>query len=95
MRLEGELDLATVARFRAELEAIEQRRPPLLVIDLRTLRFMDSTGLGELVAATQRARTQARRLVLITGSAPIDHLVTISGATRALETTDDPATLGA
>jgi anti-anti-sigma factor len=93
--MEGELDLATIARFRSELEAIEQRRPPLLVIDLRTLQFMDSSGLRELVAATQRARAQARRLVLITGSAPIDRLLAVSGATRGLETTDDPATLGA
>jgi anti-anti-sigma factor len=93
--MEGELDLATVERFRSELEAIEQGRPPLLAIDLRTLQFMDSTGLGELTAAAQRARRQARRVVLITGSAPIDRLLALSGVMQALETTDDPTTLDA
>jgi hypothetical protein len=33
--------------------------------------------------------------VLITGSAPIDRLLAVSGATQRLETTDDPATLDA
>ena len=95
LTMEGELDLATIARFRSELEAIEQGRPPLLAIDLRTLQFMDSTGLGELTAAAQRARRQARRVVLITGSAPIDRLLALSGVMQALETTDDPTTLDA
>ena len=56
---------------------------------------MDSTGVAELVAATQRARAQTRRLVLVTGSAPIDRVLAVSGATQVLETTEDPATLDA
>ena len=67
--------------------------PALIVIDLRELEFLDSTGLGELVHATRRARAEKRRVVLVTGSAPIDRILTVSGAHEALETTADPAML--
>jgi anti-anti-sigma factor len=54
---------------------------------------MDSAGLGQLVGATQRARTAGRRVVLVTGSAPIDRVLAVSGVARTVETTPDPATL--
>jgi RND superfamily putative drug exporter len=91
--LGGELDLLTIESFRAELEHAEQNPPQLTVIDLRALDFMDSSGLGELVRASRRAREHGRRLVLVTGSAPIDRVLAISGADKAVETTLDPATL--
>jgi anti-anti-sigma factor len=63
------------------------------VIDLRELQFMDSAGLAELVHAARRARDDGRRLVLVTGSAPIDRILAVSGVQQALETTADPATI--
>ncbi len=86
----GELDLRTAAAFRAELAAVERLAPPLVVIDLRELRFVDSAGLGELVHAARRARAEDRRVVLVTGSAPIDRILAVSGLRQALETTADP-----
>ena len=91
--LGGELDLRTVSVLRAMLDDIERDAPPLIVVDLRELRFMDSSGLGELVHADQRARSDHRRVVLVTGSAPIDRILTLSGVTGTFETTADPATL--
>jgi anti-anti-sigma factor len=62
------------------------------MIDLRATTFIDSTGLAHLVGATRRARAEDRRVVLITGSGPIDRLLAISGAAQILETTTEPAT---
>jgi RND superfamily putative drug exporter len=93
--LAGELDLRTSLKFRDALAAIEENGPPLVVVDLRELRFMDSSGLGELVRATQRARAEGRRVVLVTGSNPIDRVLALSGVWQALETTADPETLDA
>jgi RND superfamily putative drug exporter len=95
MVLAGELDLRTSLRFRDALAGVEARGPALIVVDLRELRFMDSSGLAELVRATQRARAARRRVVLVTGSKPIDRVLGVSGATQVLETTADPATLDA
>jgi RND superfamily putative drug exporter len=92
--LTGELDLVSVAGFHEQLAAAERDRPAMIVVDLRELDFMDSTGLAELVRATRDARADGRRVVLVTGSAPIDRVLAVSGAGQALvETTTDPATL--
>jgi anti-sigma B factor antagonist len=43
--LVGELDLATAGRLESELRRVEGGQPPVLIIDMRELRFIDSTGL--------------------------------------------------
>jgi anti-anti-sigma factor len=54
--LVGELDMAGADRLHERLRALAQRGEPVL-LDLRRLQFIDSTGLGELA----RAVTEARR----------------------------------
>ena len=61
LALTGELDIAGAARVEQELERIEREPPATIVLDLRELAFMDSTGLRVIVAADGRARDQARR----------------------------------
>ena len=53
----GELDLVTVETLRAALDGIESTER--LVLDLRGLSFIDSTGLQLLVALHQRAQRDA------------------------------------
>jgi anti-anti-sigma factor len=91
--LRGELDLRAAGDFRALLENLDRHRAAVTVIDLRGLAFMDSSGLGELVRASRRARRMGRRVVLVTGAEPIDRVLAITGLDKALETTADPATL--
>ena len=91
--LSGELDLRTAADFRDAIDRLDREAPPLTVVDLRGLMFMDSAGIGELVRATRHARAAGRRVVLVTGSVPIDRVLAISGVDRVLETTADPASL--
>jgi RND superfamily putative drug exporter len=91
--LAGDLDIGTGRQFAEQLAPIEQQRPATIVIDLRQTKFVDSAGLGQLVAATTRARADQRRVVLVTGPAAIDRLLATSGAAQALETTTDTATL--
>ena len=91
--LGGELDLRTSKALENALLEAERERPALVVIDLRGLDFMDSTGLKELVGATRRARAEQRRAVLVTGTQPIDRILAVSGVDKAVETTANPATL--
>src|SRR5947208_2326947 len=48
VRLEGELDVVTAPRLAKALHEAEATAPEVLMVDLRGLTFMDSTGIREL-----------------------------------------------
>lgn len=91
LALSGELDIAGAARVEQALERIEQAAPPTLVLDLRELDFMDSTGLRVILAADERAREQARRLVLVRGSETVQRIIAMTRLDERLEIVDDLA----
>ena len=62
----------------------------MLVVDLRAVGFIDSAGLGVLVAANKRARREGRRLVLVKGPGPVANVLAVTGLDGALETTETP-----
>jgi len=78
----GELDVATVETLRAALDAIE--RPGRLLLDLRGLSFIDSTGLHLLVALHQRAQRDEFQLTLLAPAAPIDRAIQLCGLDEVL-----------
>jgi anti-sigma B factor antagonist len=53
----GELDLKTAERFRRTLESCRREVMDHVVVDLTACTFMDSTGLGMLVAAQKQSRS--------------------------------------
>jgi anti-anti-sigma factor len=56
--LRGELDIAVNESLRNLLtDIITTRRPPRMVVDMRHVVFVDSTGIGALVAAYHAATT--------------------------------------
>src|SRR4051794_9411340 len=57
--LSGELDISTAPRVEEELRRVEEDRPAVIVLDLRELEFMDSTGLRVIVSADGRAARRA------------------------------------
>ena len=82
--LEGELDLSNVLYVEEEIRKAEKRKPAL-VLDLRRLRFLDSTGLRVIVSAHQRARKQGRRLRIVPGGEAVTRLFRLSGLERRLD----------
>ena len=67
LALRGELDLAGAPLLERNLLEIERQAPDRLVIDLRDLQFIDSTGLRLLLAANSRAQERGGELVLRPG----------------------------
>ncbi|MEV0731831.1 STAS domain-containing protein [Polymorphospora sp. NPDC050346] len=56
VELRGELDLATNDALRAMLvDLVEAQRPPRIVVDLLHVSFVDSTGIGALLAGYNAA----------------------------------------
>ena len=78
----GELDLATVETLRAALDGVE--KAGRLVLDLRGLSFIDSTGLHLLVALHRRAQRDGFQLTLVAPAPPADKAIQVSGLDQAL-----------
>jgi anti-anti-sigma factor len=89
--LSGELDIATAPQVEEELERLEPDTPRVLILDLRGLDFMDSTGLRTVVAADTRAREAGRRLVVVRGSAAVDRIFSVTHLDERLEIVEDLA----
>jgi anti-sigma B factor antagonist len=92
--LRGELDLEHAYTFDEELRRVEGERPPCVVLDLRGLSFLDSSGLARLLAANRRARRERRRLLLVKGGTPVQRLMAITAVGQHFETVSEiPAEL--
>jgi len=86
----GELDLATAEQLEAGLNEIERESPETLVVDLRELEFMDSTGLRTLIAADARARERNARLVIVRPPEEVDRVFRLTRMDQHLEFVDEP-----
>jgi anti-anti-sigma factor len=88
--LAGEFDLSSAAQIEDVLKELEAERPDLLVLDLRELTFMDSTGLRVMVSADARARDDSRRLAIVQGPEPVHRVFRITGLDDHLEIVETP-----
>ena len=89
----GELDLASSPALQEELDRVSGSESDLLIIDLRDLDFMDSTGLSVLVRAHQRAEEQGRRLAMVKGPQQVQRLLSLTGVADRLTLIDAPEDL--
>jgi RND superfamily putative drug exporter len=87
LAVRGELDLATAQEFHDRLVEAEHEGTTV-VIDLRSVTFIDSSGVGELLGAHQRARREGRRLVIVRDEdTPVAQILHVSALDKKLEVT--------
>jgi anti-sigma B factor antagonist len=90
VHLAGELDIATAPQLEWTL-GLDELQARLVVLDLRELVFIDSSGVHAIVKASRSARQAGRRLVLFRGPPSVDRLFALSGSSDDLEIGDlDP-----
>jgi anti-anti-sigma factor len=88
----GELDLSSALVFEDELRRIEeQTKPTLLVLDLRLLKFMDSTGLRLILSAHARAINKGRKLAIVEGGDAVRRIFRLTGVLERLNFVEAPA----
>jgi anti-sigma B factor antagonist len=90
----GELDLATAETLRSTLDAAIAKtlsaaldgmeHGARVVLDLRGLSFIDSTGLHLLAALDERAQRDGFQLTLLAPAAPIDRAIKLCGLDQIL-----------
>lgn len=77
--LEGELDMAWAPTLDAAVLRVCRAGAPALVLDLRRLTFMDSTGLRSILLAKDTCEQHGCAFLLIQGPAQIERLFEVSG----------------
>lgn len=80
----GELDFSTAPRLREQILELLKGSTSNLVIDVSRLDFVDSSGLGVLVAAMKRMRERKGRLMLRSPSANTSKVLQVSGLDKLL-----------
>lgn len=77
----------------ALMRALEDAAAPdveLIVVDLRGVDFMDSTGLHAVLQAAQHAVEAGRRFALVRGSHQVQRLFELTGVTDGMTIVDSP-----
>ena len=80
----GELDLDTVGEVEQRLLELQQNGFREVVLDLRNLTFIDSSGVHLVVAADRLARRDGTSFVLIAGPSRVQRVFEIAGIEEAL-----------
>ena len=74
--LRGDVDLTACEAVQAALDAARERGT-VLVLDLRAVRFMDTSGLRLIISEQQRAEADGYRFVVVPGSGKVRRLFEI------------------
>jgi anti-sigma B factor antagonist len=85
LRVGGEVDLATSPQLHAKLvDLVEVGEAGSVVVDLTPVAFMDSTGLGVLLAAHKRARANGGRVLLVCPGGPVLRVLRLTGMDKVI-----------
>ena len=87
LALVGELDLATLHVLEQELDRIAATEKAL-VLDLRRLEFIDSSGLHALLRAHRRLGDAGGQLTIVRGPRAVERLFRLTGLDTRLRVID-------
>jgi anti-anti-sigma factor len=89
--LSGELDMPATFRLEPELERLTQQSGVrALVLDMGEVEFIDSAGLGVLLASHERLRAAGIRFDLTSPSRAVDRILQVTGAGESLGVSRGP-----
>jgi anti-sigma B factor antagonist len=90
LRLVGELDLAGAPLFQSEIDSAEIGASAVVVLDLRELRFIDSTGLRVIFSSHARALERGQQFAVTRGSEQVQRLLSITRVGEHMRMIDSP-----
>jgi anti-anti-sigma factor len=83
----GELDIATAPALDRELEQAFASHTARVVLDLRELEFIDSSGLRTLLIARRRADAAGAQFSLVAGDRALERTLEIAGVREIFDWT--------
>jgi anti-sigma B factor antagonist len=88
LRFNGELDMAVGDKARQAISVALDSGSAMVLLDLRGLQFMDSTGLHVILTARERAHLTRKRLEILRPSRMVYRVFEIAGLGGHLEFRD-------
>ena len=90
VELTGELDISSASGVESRLMEVEERAPERLILDLRRVNFIDSTGLSMIINADGRAKKAGRRLTIVSGDGVPRRILRTVGLEDRLDVLNEP-----
>ena len=90
VHLQGELDLAGVPELQEALHSAQHADRSQIVVDLRALTFLDSTGLGVLIAADNAGRDGHVAVSFVRGNETVHRVFQLTAVEGRLNWVDAP-----
>jgi anti-anti-sigma factor len=92
--ISGEIDLSVIDDLEGQLAPALERSPDPLVLDLREVEFLDSSGLRFVLALNEQAAADGRRFALVAAGDPVMRVLKLAGIDDRLEIVGDPTEIG-
>lgn len=93
--LSGDLDLSTLDQLKEALDGRLDGAAERVVMDLRELTFLDSSGLRLILSLHASLQEGGGRLVLVKGPRRVHRVLELTRADEELEIVADPGEIGA
>ena len=90
LTLAGELDMASAERLQQAIDDEGLRAETSVVLNLKGLQFIDSTGLRVMLRALKRCRARGQDFAITPGSPQVQRLLSITGVAMHLPTISSP-----
>jgi anti-sigma B factor antagonist len=78
----GRLDVTSAGQFRRQVSQISTMKPKFLLIDLKNISFMDSSGLGALVSALKTMRSVDGDMAICSASDQVQMLFELTSMSK-------------
>src|SRR5436190_20895729 len=88
--VQGEVDLATTPELEVALERALEAPGRRLVIDLRGVTFLDSTGLALMLRQERKARAGGGRVIVVKGPPVVQRVFEVTRMSERLTMVDEP-----
>lgn len=85
--LAADVILSVTVKIADEMERFfKEQETPNLLVDLRNVRFMDSSGMGALVSMKKTIEKKGKRFALLTVKGDVLDIITITGMHKYMKT---------
>lgn len=88
----GDIDLSTAGEVREAIADVRERGFDRIVLDLRGVTFIDSTGVSLLVRTRSASHEHSWAFSIIDGSEQIEHVLVLAGVSHLFTRASPPGT---